>query len=358
MIINDDNSEKSRIPAWTDRILRKGNNLRQINYTTAPLRFSDHRPVYATFQCTVNLIDDAAKESLSHEIYEKRRVDVGGTTANATNDDTEDEDLIGYDAIEPGLPPASSDRRKWWLDNGTPARSKVQPPTHAALPNPSRPANPFALTDEPDWVDVPRPGPSRINSQQSIASSASSIRAHAADVGPRKLPPPFEHATTNSKTSLPGNLSRITLRDNTSTAQRPMSIASTSSKASSPSRKAAPPVAKKPVHLSTPPLTSAPLNTSTQSPASAPTKPFQRSIKADATGFPPPPRRTTGHTQSPLPPTTSQQPPAPPQARRTGRKAVSAHASDDAGPRLPPRPVDLLSDNDGGMTGWEPLRPA
>ena len=111
-------SEKARIPAWCDRVLKKGDNLKQINYTTAPLRFSDHRPVYATFQCTLSAIDEDLKKSLSQEIYAKRRADVGEITANARNGENEDEDLIGYDSIAPGLPPASSDRRKWWLDNG------------------------------------------------------------------------------------------------------------------------------------------------------------------------------------------------------------------------------------------------
>lgn len=110
--------EKARIPAWCDRVLRKGDILKQINYTTAPLRFSDHRPVYATFHCAVSDIDEPRKERLSREIYAKRRLDIGDTMANGRNDDFEDEDLIGYDSIAPGLPPASSDRRKWWLDNG------------------------------------------------------------------------------------------------------------------------------------------------------------------------------------------------------------------------------------------------
>lgn len=94
--------------------------MKQIMYNTAPLRFSDHRPVYATFQCAISDIDEAKKESLSQEIYARRRADIGDTTANATNEDiADDEDLIGYDSIAPELPPASSDRRKWWLDNGT-----------------------------------------------------------------------------------------------------------------------------------------------------------------------------------------------------------------------------------------------
>lgn len=111
-------SEKGRIPAWCDRILRKGDNLRQINYTTAPLRFSDHRPVYATFQCTVNMVDEKRKDQMRNELYEQRRAAVGDSIANTNDEDTDDEDLIGYESIEPGLPPASSDRRKWWLDSG------------------------------------------------------------------------------------------------------------------------------------------------------------------------------------------------------------------------------------------------
>lgn len=111
-------SEKSRIPAWCDRILRKGEVLKQIDYTTASLRFSDHRPVYATFRCAVSAVDEVRKDILGREIYAKRQSEVENTTANAGNDDFYNEDIIGYESIAPELPPASSDRRKWWLDNG------------------------------------------------------------------------------------------------------------------------------------------------------------------------------------------------------------------------------------------------
>lgn len=110
--------EKARIPAWCDRVLRKGDILKQINYTTAPLRFSDHRPVYATFQCAISSVDEIKKQSLSQDIYSQRKLDIGGTTANTRNDEPNDEDVIGYGLIAPELPPASSDRRKWWLDDG------------------------------------------------------------------------------------------------------------------------------------------------------------------------------------------------------------------------------------------------
>lgn len=113
-----DTSEKTRIPAWCDRILRRG-DLRQTSYATAPLRFSDHKPVYGTFQCVVSDVDEAKKETLSQEIYSRRRADVGDAVANAKDENgIDDEDLMGFDPIAPELPPASSDHRKWWLDNG------------------------------------------------------------------------------------------------------------------------------------------------------------------------------------------------------------------------------------------------
>lgn len=115
-----DTSEKARIPAWCDRVLRKGDNIRQIHYDAAPLKFSDHRPVYATFQVMVRRVDEKKKDALKEELYRSRKTFVGDTRAagHGGEDESDDEDLIGYESVEPGLPPASSDRRKWWLDNG------------------------------------------------------------------------------------------------------------------------------------------------------------------------------------------------------------------------------------------------
>lgn len=66
----------------------------------------------------MSAVDEVRKDILGREIYAKRRSEVGNTTTNARNDDFYDEDMIGYESIAPELPPASSDRRKWWLDNG------------------------------------------------------------------------------------------------------------------------------------------------------------------------------------------------------------------------------------------------
>ena len=113
-----DTSEKARIPAWCDRVLWKGEGLTLRAYSAAPLRFSDHRPVFAVFSCQVRVEDEPHKYRLAQALYAQRRQEVGGL-ATGVMDADDDEDLLGYEAIEPGLPPASSERSKWWLMNGT-----------------------------------------------------------------------------------------------------------------------------------------------------------------------------------------------------------------------------------------------
>lgn len=203
-------SEKARIPAWTDRILRKGSNLRQLAYNSAPLRFSDHRPVYAVFECTVNIVNEKLRDKISRDVYERRKAEVGGDTANLAANESEDEDLIGYDAIEPGLPPASSDRQKWWLDNGKMAKSSISPPkpdnpASQTILNPKRPTNPHLPTDEPDWVSVPR-SESRLSSFSSMSTSpyehvnhSMLLSSSASSSAPRKLPPPYDPSALPAK---------------------------------------------------------------------------------------------------------------------------------------------------------------
>ncbi|XVF76589.1 hypothetical protein PTKIN_Ptkin13bG0277900 [Pterospermum kingtungense] len=49
--------EKRRNPAWCDRILWKGEGIKQVWYSRGESRFSDHRPVYSLFSVQVNLAD-------------------------------------------------------------------------------------------------------------------------------------------------------------------------------------------------------------------------------------------------------------------------------------------------------------
>ncbi|KAF2964303.1 hypothetical protein GQX73_g9270 [Xylaria multiplex] len=299
-----DTSEKARIPAWTDRILRKGTNMRQISYNCAPLRFSDHRPVYATFQCTVNIINEPLRQRISRQLYEHRKAEVRHMAAIIDSEDSEDdEDLIGYDPIEPGLPPASSDQQRWWLENGKMARSTIAPPKStngggeyaSVILNPNRPSNPFNATEEPDWVAIPRAN-SRLSSFSSSISSSpyehinhsTLLPMSASSSVPRKLPPALEPA------SLHHRMGRTSLHDepvagiaqkndapppppprrqtngstlqssNMSSAPSPLAVpkvsgagisqaqpraVSSSSQMSTKSSKTPPPIARKPAHL-------------------------------------------------------------------------------------------------------------
>ena len=66
-------------------------------------------------------MNEPLKESLINEIYAKRTADIAdpeARVANADSLDIDEEDLIEYEPIRPELPPASSNRHKWWLDRG------------------------------------------------------------------------------------------------------------------------------------------------------------------------------------------------------------------------------------------------
>lgn len=213
-----DSSEKARIPAWCDRVIYKSNTksgqdggrcLKGLEYgSVQELRFSDHRPVYATFELDVAVVDEAKKSQLAKSVEQKRRADVEGillreksegTTGDDDDDDTasdsaDAEDLIGYESIAEGLPPASSDRRKWWLDGDKPVRSTVGPPRPGMVLNERRPGNPWRYVNgrggaEEDWIEVPAAESGGANGRGSGQRSASEGGSWAGSPKP-KTPPP------------------------------------------------------------------------------------------------------------------------------------------------------------------------
>lgn len=148
-----DTSDKQRTPSWTDRILSRGSNLRQISYGSAPFLFSDHRPVYGVFEAKVTLVDQEKKEKLGVQLYEKRRSEIGDT-----NDLVNVSDL-NTTMLTHGLPPPSTDNKKWWMEGGQAAKVHIQPPRPGMVLNPNKGSpNPFSLTYEstPDFVDKPK----------------------------------------------------------------------------------------------------------------------------------------------------------------------------------------------------------
>ncbi|KAJ5899822.1 hypothetical protein N7495_004566 [Penicillium taxi] len=147
---NYDTSDKGRIPAWCDRVLWRGRNLRQTQYRTANLRVSDHRPVWTTFDGIIDVVNHEHKDNLRRQIYEAKKGDTLSDSVHLL--DLEDEDSMPHVSIAPGLPPASSDRNRWWLDNGAPVKATVQPPEEGFVANMQRKSNPFSPDTEPDWV--------------------------------------------------------------------------------------------------------------------------------------------------------------------------------------------------------------
>lgn len=142
-----DTSEKSRVPAWCDRILWKGANLRQTHYNAADLRFSDHRPVCALFDCNINVVDESLKDKLRRNLYDEQQR-LSGTLADANKPaDAENGDVASPRSIAPGSALASSDHYKWWLKESAPARSATD-----LVPNIHRKSNPFSLNGGADWI--------------------------------------------------------------------------------------------------------------------------------------------------------------------------------------------------------------
>ncbi|KAJ0416675.1 SacI homology domain-containing protein [Aspergillus carlsbadensis] len=151
-----DTSEKARIPAWCDRVLWKGPGLRQLDYNVANLRLSDHRPVWASFTCTISVVDEARKETLRQDLHAQQRGDAHVLEAprQPVRINNGSGDLISIEPIATGLPPPSSDQRKWWLDNAAPVKSSIRPPTNDYTLEVYRTSNPFSANEDPSWVPI------------------------------------------------------------------------------------------------------------------------------------------------------------------------------------------------------------
>ncbi|KAJ5732828.1 hypothetical protein N7493_004309 [Penicillium malachiteum] len=193
-----DTSEKARIPAWCDRILWKGPNLRQTHYNSAKLLVSDHQPVWASFDGVIEHVDQDLKDTLRRMLYsEKQR----GLLSDSINllDLEDEEEPMPQGSIAPGLPPASSERNRWWLDNGAPGRTTLQPPQEGLVANVLRKPNPFSTDSEPEWVPTSRmmrqgtidrkpPPPPRRGSSLNEKDATPTLRKTSSGKAPPSIP--------------------------------------------------------------------------------------------------------------------------------------------------------------------------
>lgn len=206
-----DSSDKQRIPAWTDRIVWKinhkstavqageilGTQMKQLKYESVmALKFSDHKPVYADFEMGILVVDEDKKEALTKKLYSKRAKEMKIQADDSTegfeeisSEEDETESVMGYESIQGGLPPASSDKRKWWLDGNKAARSTIRPPKEGMMLNKNREGNPWRESAEDEWVKVERP--SAMDNNGKPASRASSRKPDPPPArGTRRMVPP------------------------------------------------------------------------------------------------------------------------------------------------------------------------
>jgi hypothetical protein len=373
-----DLSEKARVPAWTDRVLRKGENLRQINYNSAPLRFSDHRPVYATFSCEVQVVDEKYKNTLHMDLSRQRK----GMTETGTLLDPEDADTDLLSDVKPifnGMPPPSSANGKWMLEQSTPPTS-LKPPG----PDPRRRSNP---SDDPDWVKVeksPVPPPPRRSGTANLRNPPLPRREPATNVTSNTMPAvlerrpilPVRPSSTPGSTVLPPPSKAdlgLALHPPPVVARkvlpppRPVSLVEIDPPTAPTVRKGPPPRPNKPAALS-----AAPVSPLSRTPSLSTPPPNRDQARTPPVA--PPPRRSRAPGQGmPSDPT-----PAPVELLPTNGKPKVPLASKPlvaaaaARPALPPRlsaggasdgspPVDLMmEERDEGMDGlrdWEVLKP-
>lgn len=183
-----DTSEKSRIPAWTDRILSKGSVLEQKAYQSIKeVKFSDHRPVFGIFEAKVVVLDENLKLSLINSIYarlkkqlekydiqerllildlaekelisssrkEKKKINISKTHHVPIL--TDDSKILGadeiylkqyYDSKNQKLPPPSDFYHKWWIGEASkPAVVDINVDSKEFLINLNKASNPFEDTE-------------------------------------------------------------------------------------------------------------------------------------------------------------------------------------------------------------------
>lgn len=176
-----DTSEKQRIPSWTDRVVYRGSQLRQLAYSRAELVMSDHRPVYALFEATLKIIDWTKRNEIRRKLYADAGQIIGVSAAAA--------------AVDTKLPPPSDEKQQWW--KGSDESIKVEPIDTDKKRNPNA-YNPFdtkffleetngtkTVTTTPKVKSQPPPPPASRPSRPEVSLMDEPVP----ELGETKLPP-------------------------------------------------------------------------------------------------------------------------------------------------------------------------
>ncbi|KAI0750962.1 inositol polyphosphate phosphatase [Daedaleopsis nitida] len=183
-----DTGEKMRIPAWTDRILFKGNNLDLAVYSRAELRCSDHRPVFALFRADVRIIDHAKRAALRNMLLEN-------VTSTAPGEKL-DEKLasLAFSSEEQDLPPPSSDESAWWDDLDHP--NGIVVPISRRNGSCMRSSNPFDSSSESSLSSSPSSSEEEL--YHAVSLQAPMAPAQSSTTNRRPPPPPPPRANKQS----------------------------------------------------------------------------------------------------------------------------------------------------------------
>lgn len=134
-----DSSEKQRIPAWTDRILFRGLDLRQLSYSRAELRTSDHRPVYASFVGPVRIVDHLKRNEIRKQLLQANKAVIGLAGGGDESSDCSDDE---------SLPDPSDEHQQWWNQSMSMSEGDSSEDESLGLSNPFRQDN----AEGPKWT--------------------------------------------------------------------------------------------------------------------------------------------------------------------------------------------------------------
>ncbi|KUL87265.1 hypothetical protein ZTR_03389 [Talaromyces verruculosus] len=98
-----------------------------------------------------SIVDEVQKDKLNRILYDRHRAEFGAMISKGDLLEDVDDTTRSFVNTQ-GLPPASSDRQKWWLGSGSGARSDIAPLVQGNVPNIVGVSNPFTQSEEDEWV--------------------------------------------------------------------------------------------------------------------------------------------------------------------------------------------------------------